>query len=98
MEIEEQWSVNEHLTMVSGNITQSNFLDPQQSLQIPVLAAGFTDVEDGDRIKMVYFTTRGELDSFLSKDAPGFSDSGLRYFKGTADGWDLIYEDFSPNP
>jgi hypothetical protein len=98
IEIAEQRIVSEHLALISGQITQSNFLESQEGLQMPALTAGLKGVEDGDELKMVYFTTRGELDRFISGNAPGFTDSGLRYFKRTSDGWNLIHEDFESKP
>jgi len=98
MKVAEQQIISQHLALISGTIVQSNFLESQQSLQVPSLAAGLEGVKDGDTVKMVYFTTRGELDDFLSGDESGFTDSGLRYLKQTVDGWDLIYEDFDSKP
>ncbi len=81
-----------NLLRLVGPIVDSNFLASAEQSEMPVMAEGFEKVSLGDRVKLVYFTTRGELDSFRERKAMGFTDTGLRYFKWSDDGWDLVYD------
>ena len=91
MDVVEKLPMSAHLCRLIGPIVESNFLKVSTRSDMPVIARAFEDVESGSRIKLVFFTTKGELDAYNSKKSPGFSDDGLRYFKWN-DGWDLIYE------
>jgi len=96
MEIEEITDVTDHLSVIGGPVLKSNFVEPIDFFEMPVMAFGLAEVEEGDTFKAVYFTTRGELDEFLAGETGGFTDTGLRYLKKTGDGWDLIYQDSKP--
>ena len=80
-----------NLVGISGPIVDSNFLEQTDNSEWPIMAEVAENLSRGDRVKLVFFTTRGELDSFNARKSRGFTDTGLRYFKWN-DGWDLIYE------
>jgi hypothetical protein len=81
-----------HLIRLVGPIIQSNFLEETEHTDMPVMAQASEYVTIGDRVKLVFTTTKGELQDFQHKKAAGFSDSGYRYFKWSDDGWELVYE------
>jgi hypothetical protein len=86
----EDMSVN--LLRLIGPIVDSNFLALSDHSEMPVVAEPFENIGIGDRVKLVYFTTKGELESFKARKSMGFTDTGLRYFKWNDGGWDLVYE------
>lgn len=91
IDIEEKRNMSATLFRLLGPIIESNFLTPCKHSDMPVLAEPFEDVQVPCRVKLVYFTTKDELDAFKERRSVGFTDSGLRYFKWN-DGWDLLYE------
>jgi len=91
MDVEVVRDMSATLYRLQGPIVESNFLTPCSHSDMPVIAEPFEDLELPARVKLVYFTTKDELDDFKAKKSAGFTDSGLRYFKWN-DGWDLVYE------
>lgn len=85
-----------HLSLVRGDITNSNFL-PRKFFEMPVITKGFQCVREGDLVRLTYFTTKSQLDSYWAKKSAGFIDIGLRYERLEDEGWEKIYEDWSEN-
>jgi len=92
MDVKEKLNMSSNLYKLMGSIVESNFLAPCSYSDMPVLAKPFGDISIPCRVKLLYFTTKDELDAYKAKKSAGFTDSGLRYFKWNNDGWDLIYE------
>ena len=92
MDIFEVRDMSVNLIRLLGPIIQSNFLTESEHTDMPVMAELAEHVTIGDRVKLVFTTTRGELEDFQHRKAAGFSDSGYRYFKWSDDGWELVYE------
>lgn len=89
--------VSEHLSYARGTITDSNFLS-RKRFEMPVVTKGFEQVEPGDVVKMVYFTTKSQLDSYIQRKSAGFIDIGLSYYRLDSDGcWQMVYEDWGEN-
>lgn len=87
-----------HLLDIHGEVLESNFIQSSQFV-MPVIKRAFQNVEEGDTVKMVYFTTKSQLDRFVQKKSPGFVDTGLRYYRLDSNGdWEMLYEDFSDFP
>jgi hypothetical protein len=96
MDIEDIIDQPNSLSIACGTIIDSNFL-PKKEFHMPVITKGFEEVNTGDRVKMVYFTTKKQLEDYWQKKTCGFIDTGLRYQRLTPDGWELLYEDWSKN-
>lgn len=86
------------LSYARGRITDSNFLRPK-NFEMPVITKGFEDINIGDIVKMVYFTTKSQLESYVAKKSAGFVDIGLAYYRlDSEDCWEMVYEDWGENP
>ena len=81
-----------HLVRLIGPIIQSNFLSECEHADMPIMAGATEHISVGDRVKLVFTTTKGELEDFQHKKAAGFSDTSYRYFKWSDKGWELVYE------
>jgi len=93
MHISAMEPINSSLVRIIGPILDSNFLSRSKCSEMPVLAKPFDNVLIGDKVKLVYFTTKEELGAYRDRKSMGFTDNGLRYFKWTDDGWDLVYDE-----
>ena len=92
IEVERVKPHSARLINLCGPILKSNYL-PLCNFELPVTAKPFEGIVSGDKVKVVCFTHKNELDSFREGKMAGFTDVGVRYFKETDGAWKLIYED-----
>ena len=95
MDVKEIRDVSTTISHVIGPIVNSNFLPPADMFAMPVLATAFQEINTGDRVKIVCFTTVEELTSFKKGKICEFEDDGIIYYIHSDDGWRLFYEDYS---
>lgn len=93
MDIYSYEEINQHLVRIIGPIIDSNFLDVCEQSTMPVMAGPFENVDLGSRVKLVYFTSKGELEAFRNRKSAGFDDDGMRYFIWNDEGWEILYEE-----
>ena len=80
------------LMRVCGPILESNYL-PSMNFEMPVRRDAFEGIQRGDKIKVVCWTHKNELDAFKNGQSAGFTDVGVRYFLEVDNAWKLVWED-----
>lgn len=85
--------ISQVLSQVMGVVVDSNFISLGDiDIKVPVDS---DVVVSGDRIKLVWFTSAGDLADFRNGKKDSFIDSGLRCFRLEDGAWSLLYEDFA---